>query len=105
MTNAKQGNRDRRRKRIRSEISGTSAMPRLSIFKSNTGVYAQLIDDSVGKTLAAARGKDAGKVGAEIAKAGSAKRVTKVVFDRGGYLYAGKVKVLADAAREAGLSF
>lgn len=104
-SNLKAAQRTRRRKRIRATISGTAERPRLSVFKSNTAIYAQVIDDTAGKTLASAKGADATKVGNEIAKAASAKGVTKVVFDRGGYLYAGSVKVLADAARDGGLSF
>lgn len=94
--------RDRRRKRIRAKISGTAERPRLSVFKSNKMLYAQLIDDTVGKTLASAKGADATKVGTEIAKGASTKTV---VFDRGGYIYTGKVKALAEAARAAGLEF
>lgn len=105
MSNIKQQKRDRRRKRIRSTISGTHERPRLSIFKSNVAMYAQVIDDAAGKTLAAAKGKDAKKVGAEIAKAALEKGVKAVVFDRGGYVYTGKVVALAEAAREAGLKF
>ena|SRR3989338_863235 len=94
--------RDRKRKKIRAKIAGTSTRPRLSIFKSNTAVYAQLIDDASGQTLAAAKGADAAKVGAEIAQKASVKTV---VFDRGGYVYTGKVRTLAEAARAAGLKF
>lgn len=97
--------RDRKRKKIRAKISGTAERPRFSVFKSNTALYAQLIDDNAGKTLVAAKGKDAVKVGAEVAKLALAKSVSAVVFDRGGYVYAGKVKALAEAAREAGLKF
>lgn len=100
-----QSARDRKRKKIRAKISGTSKCPRFSIFKSNKGLYAQLIDDDKGTTLAAAKGKDAIKVGTEIAKAAETKKIKSVVFDRGGYIYAGKVKALADAARAAGLEF
>jgi large subunit ribosomal protein L18 len=97
--------RNRNHKKIRTQISGSSTRPRLSVFKSNTTLYAQLIDDVAGITLAAASGKDAKKVGGEIAKAGIAKKVEAVVFDRGGYIYTGKVRDLADAAREGGLKF
>lgn len=97
--------RDRKRKKIRTKVSGTSERPRLSVFKSNTAIYAQIIDDTVGKTLAAAKGTDAKAVGSEIGKAAVAKSLKSVVFDRGGYVYTGKVKALADAAREAGLTF
>lgn len=98
-------NRDRRRAKIRAKISGTSDRPRLSVFKSNTKLYAQIIDDEAGKTLASASGTDAKVVGANIAKAAVARKIAKVVFDRGGYIYTGKVKALADSAREAGLTF
>jgi large subunit ribosomal protein L18 len=97
--------RDRKRKKIRAKISGTSARPRLSVFKSNTTIYAQLIDDDKGVTLASAKGTDAVKVGTEVAKAGIEKGVKSAVFDRGGYIYTGKVKALADAARAGGLQF
>ncbi len=97
--------RDRKRKKIRSIISGTSLRPRLSVFKSNKAIYVQLIDDDKAVTLAAATGKDAAKVGAEIAKKAQAKKIDKVVFDRGGYIYAGKVKIIAESARKAGLKF
>ena len=101
----KQEKRARRHKRIRATISGTTERPRLSVFKSNTALYAQLIDDTTGVTLAAAKGSDASKVGADIAKKASTKGIVAVVFDRGGYIYTGKVKLLADAARTAGLKF
>src|ERR1035437_8353347 len=103
-----------RHNRIRAKISGTSDMPRLSVYKSNTSVYGQLIDDSKGITIAAfsadkAKGKnfveksnDAGK---ELAKIAIGKGVTKVVFDRGGFIYTGKIKAFADGAREGGLKF
>ena len=100
-----QSARDRKRARIRAKVSGTLECPRLSVFKSNTAISAQLIDDRKGNTIASTRGTDAGKVGAEIAKLGLAKKVSAVVFDRGGYIYTGKVRVLAEAAREAGLKF
>jgi large subunit ribosomal protein L18 len=98
-------NRERRKARIRAKVSGTAERPRLSIFKSNTAIYAQVIDDVSGKTLASAFGKDPVKVGAEVAKSAQAKSVNKVVFDRGGYIYTGKVKTLAESARESGLKF
>ena len=103
--NQKQQKRERNHKKIRAKISGTDARPRLSVFKSNTKIYAQVINDDKGVTLASASGTDAKKVGAEVAKAASGKKVESVVFDRGGYIYTGKVKALADAAREAGLKF
>lgn len=97
--------RDRKRKKIRAKISGTSERPRFSVFKSNTAVYAQLIDDDKGVTLVASKGTDAKKVGTDIAKLAEGKKIKSVVFDRGGYIYTGKVKLLADAAREGGLKF
>jgi large subunit ribosomal protein L18 len=97
--------RNRNHKRIRTLVSGTSERPRLSVFKSNIALYAQLIDDENGTTLASATGSDAEKVGSEIAKLGLAKKIEKVVFDRGGFIYTGKVQKLAEAARAGGLSF
>lgn len=97
--------RDRKRAKIRAKVSGTAERPRFSVFKSNTALYAQLIDDTMGTTLVAAQGKDAQKVGGEIAKLASGKNINAVVFDRGGYIYTGKVKALAEAAREGGLKF
>lgn len=97
--------RDRKRKKIRGKISGTSMRPRLSVFKSNTAIYAQLIDDDKAVTLVAVKGTDALKAGEEIAKKALAKKIEMVVFDRGGYIYTGKVKVLAESARKAGLKF
>ncbi len=105
MSNLKSAKRIRNHKKIRSKISGTSTIPRLSVFKSNTLIYTQVIDDEAEVTLASASGKDAKKVGAEIAKALKVKKVEKVVFDRGGYIYTGKIKALAESAREAGLIF
>ena len=109
--------RGRIRARIRRKVSGTSERPRLAVFKSLKHIYAQVIDDASGKTLfsASSREKDASAkgantaaakaVGALIAKKAKDKGVTKVVFDRGGYLYHGNIKALADAARENGLEF
>lgn len=97
--------RSRRQKRIRATVSGTSLRPRLAIFKSNTALYAQVIDDTKGMTLAAAKGKNAAEVGKAVAQAAAGKGVKKVVFDRGGYIYTGSIKALADAARENGLEF
>jgi len=111
--------RERRKLRIRQKISGTTERPRLSVFRSTKHIYAQVVDDTTGVTLAAAstlsrdlKGTDEGdktgdakKVGALIAKICLSKSLDKVVFDRNGYLYHGRVKALADAAREAGLSF
>lgn len=98
-------NRDRKRAKIRAQISGTSERPRFSVFKSNKALYAQLIDDETGTTLASAQGTEAARVGAEIAKAAVAKKISRVVFDRGGYIYTGKIKTLAEEARKAGLNF
>jgi large subunit ribosomal protein L18 len=112
--------RERRKLRIRNKISGSGERPRLTVFRSSRHIYAQVVDDVQGKTLAAAstlsrdlKGtleKDdktdaAKKVGALIAKICLQKSISKVVFDRNGYLYHGRVKALADAAREAGLNF
>lgn len=103
-----------RHNRIRSKISGTSDMPRLSVYKSNTDVYGQIIDDTKGMTLAAiSSAKSKGKgmreksasAGKEIAKMAIEKGIKKVVFDRGGFIYAGKIKAFADGAREGGLKF
>ena len=105
------------RRRIRKKISGTADRPRLAVHFSNMNVYAQLIDDEKGETLAAASTLDSGvgkkganleaasAVGAEVAKRAKAAKIQSVVFDRGGFLYHGKVKALADAAREGGLQF
>lgn len=105
--------RMRRHVRVRARVSGTATRPRLSVFRSNRFVSAQLIDDTAGKTLAASQGRDfkgaqsaqAAAVGAAIGKQAATLGVKEVVFDRGGYRYGGQVKVLADAAREAGLTF
>jgi large subunit ribosomal protein L18 len=108
--------RERRHKRVRKDIYGTAERPRLVVFRSNRGIAAQLVDDVEGKTLAAAswldkRGAKGGKQdqAAEVGKllAQNAKKagVQRVVFDRGGYLFHGRVKALADAAREGGLEF
>ncbi|KAA5549401.1 50S ribosomal protein L18 [Adhaeribacter rhizoryzae] len=108
--------RTRIRKSIRSKISGTPERPRLSVFRSNKNIYAQLIDDVAGKTLVAvssakfageANGKTelSSAVGRELATIAQEKGISEVVFDRSGYLYHGRVKTLADSAREAGLKF
>ncbi|MGY6558484.1 MAG: 50S ribosomal protein L18 [Nitritalea sp.] len=108
--------RQRIKKSIRRKISGTDSRPRLSVFKSNTGIYAQLVDDLKGHTLASASSKElgniknvniatSGEVGKKLAERAVAKGVTEVVFDRSGYLYHGNVKALADGAREGGLKF
>ncbi len=95
----------RRHNRIRSILSGTSERPRLSVFKSNKFIYAQIIDDTKGHTLVQSSSNDAKKVGSDIAKKAKALKIVKVVFDRGGYLYTGKIKAIADSAREGGLEF
>lgn len=105
--------RKRRHARVRALIKGTAERPRLAVFRSNRFVSAQLIDDTVGKTLAAAHGRDvkgaqsvqAKAVGEAIAKAAKTAGIKTIVFDRAGYRYAGQVKALADAAREGGLAF
>jgi len=102
--------KQRIRYRIRKKITGTPERPRLSIFRSNKSIYCQIIDDTQGLTIASAATKgsnsDAAKeVGKLIAEKAKAKNVDQVVFDRGGNLYHGRVKALADAAREAGLQF
>ena len=106
--------RVRRHKRIRSRVSGTALVPRLAAFRSNSYIYAQLIDDESGKTLVSASSlevKDSNKTsaasatGKAIAKKAIEQKIKKVVFDRGGYVYAGRVKALADGAREGGLQF
>lgn len=102
--------------RVRAKISaGTADRPRLNVFKSNTGIYAQVINDDEGKTIASAstvslklKGnniENAKKIGAEVANKAIAAGVKEVVFDRGGFIYHGKIQALADAAREAGLKF
>ena len=103
-----------RHKRVRKNISGTPELPRLSVFRSNTGIYVQVIDDVNGKTLVSSSSRElkiknggnieaAKLVGEDIAKKCKKAKINKVVFDRGGYLYHGRVSALADAAREAGL--
>lgn len=102
-----------RHERVRKQIIGTKDIPRLNVYRSNTNIYAQIIDDENGVTLASAssmkmKGNNtevATKVGEAIAKEAKKVKITKVVFDRGGYLYHGRVKALADAARENGLEF
>jgi large subunit ribosomal protein L18 len=108
--------RARRHKRVRKLVSGTTERPRLVVFRSNRGIAAQLVDDTAGKTLAAAGWLDvrtakgsktdqAAEVGKLLAENAKKAGVKSVVFDRGGYLYHGRVKALAEAAREAGLQF
>lgn len=95
----------RRHKKIRSVLSGTAERPRLSVFKSNKFIYAQIIDDVKGHTIAQASSKDAKELGIEIAKKAKTLKIDKIVFDRSGYLYTGKIKAVADSAREGGLKF
>ena len=105
--------RKRRHARVRALVKGTAERPRLAVFRSNRFVSAQLIDDTAGKTIAAAHGREfkgpqsvqATSVGEAIAKKATAAGITTIVFDRGGYRYGGQVKALADAAREGGLKF
>ncbi len=112
--------RKRRHRRVRSKISGTPERPRLNVFRSSRHIYAQVIDDQAGRTLVAASSLDPGlreklghganreaakKVGELLARRALDKGITEVVFDRGGYIFHGRVKALADAARENGLKF
>ncbi len=112
----KQQKRKRRHKRVRAKVFGTNKVPRLCVFRSPKHIYAQLIDDEKGKTLASAgdlgikQTKDkktalAAKVGKLIAQKAQEKKIKKVVFDRGGYKYHGRVKAVAEGAREGGLEF
>lgn len=106
--------RQKRHRRIRKTISGTALRPRLNVFRSNTAIYVQIIDDEKQTTLVAARSQELGlkvnmeaaaAVGKKIAEKALALGIKNVVFDRGGYLYHGRVKALAEAARAAGLEF
>jgi large subunit ribosomal protein L18 len=108
--------RDQRALRVRSKVRGTTERPRLSVFRSNRAIWAQIIDDSKGHTVASAasanvtekglsKQAEATKVGEILAERAKIAGVTKVVFDRGAYLYHGRVKALADGAREGGLDF
>ncbi len=132
MRTVKEKQRNRRHSRIRARVSGTFSRPRLSVYRSNKFIYAQIIDDDTGATLVSAtdkvlegkvvksggtKEKKAGKrsaakklnrakaVGEAVANLAKEKQITKVVFDRGGFLYAGRVKALAEGAREGGLEF
>ena len=114
MKTTKSSQRARRAKRIRAKVSGTAEKPRLSVFKSNRFVSAQLIDDTKGVTIASGttktiKGKNSVErakiLGAELAKAAASKKITLAVFDRGGYLYTGSIGAVADGAREGGLKF
>ena len=114
---ARSESRELRHKRVRTKISGTAERPRLSVFRSNTGIYVQIIDDVAAKTLVSASTLDkevktkasnieaAKEVGTLVAKRAIKAGIKTVVFDRGGYIYHGKVKALAEAAREVGLEF
>ena len=109
--------RNRRHRRVRNKVSGTAERPRLCVYRSNSNLYAQIIDDVVGHTLVSASTLDkeiktkksnieaAKEVGALIAKRAAAKKITSVVYDRSGYIYHGVVKALAESAREGGLEF
>ena len=109
--------RIKRHKRVRAKISGTPERPRLNVFRSETNIYAQIIDDTKGITLVSASSLEKGfecdgtktdaakKVGEAVAERAKAKGIEAVVFDRGGYLYHGRVKALAEGAREGGLQF
>ena len=107
--------RIKRHNRIRKNLSGTKELPRLNVFRSNTNIYAQIIDDEAGRTLVSTSSLElkldknnietAKKVGESIAKKEKKEKITEVVFDRSGYLYHGRIKALAESAREAGLKF
>ena len=111
------GQRMKRHARVRSKISGTAERPRLSVFRSENHIYAQIIDDVAGNTLVSASSVEKGfeglgsnveaakKVGATVAERALKKGIEEVVFDRGGYIYHGRVQALAEGAREAGLKF
>jgi large subunit ribosomal protein L18 len=112
----KEARRLKRRRRVRAKIRGTAQRPRVSMFRSNRGMFVQLIDDDTGRTVASvnwiepelrslARMEQAARAGALLAERASAAGVSEAVFDRGGYQYHGRVKTFADAAREGGLRF
>lgn len=111
----KEKRRLRIRRGIRSKVSGTTEKPRLSVFKSNKAIYAQIIDDTTGHTLTAASSSEIGNkgvnvevskgVGKKLAEKALASGIERIVFDRNGYIYHGKIKALADGAREGGLKF
>jgi len=113
---SKNNERQRRHARLREKVSGTASCPRLNVFRSNKHISCQIIDDVAGKTICATSSKNlnlaigsnveaAKTVGTEIAKLALANNINEVVFDRGGYNYHGRIKALAEAAREAGLKF
>ena len=112
----KPARRLKRRRRVRAKVIGTAERPRISVFRSNRGIFAQLIDDSAGRTIAAvawteeplrslSRAEQSGKAGELLAERAKAAGIERAVFDRGGYQYHGRVKALADGAREGGLIF
>ncbi|MCP9766998.1 50S ribosomal protein L18 [Lacihabitans sp. LS3-19] len=115
MSSVKSERRQKIKWRVRKKVSGTPERPRLSVFRSNTGIYAQLIDDIAGKTLVAASSLELGfkslnidnskQVGTSLAKKATELGLNACVFDRSGYLYHGNIKALAEGAREAGLNF
>ena len=114
ITEKKQEKRNRRQKRIRAKISGTADCPRISIFRSNTALYAQLIDDTKGQTIVASSSKGmkgktvrdrAEETGKNLAEKALSKKIKQAVFDRGGFIYTGSIKALADGARKGGLRF
>ena len=108
--------RERRHRRVRGKVQGTAERPRLAVFRSNKGIFAQLVDDESGRTIAGAswlglksfkgsKTEQAAEVGKAVAAAAKQAGIESVVFDRGGYLYHGRVKALAEGAREGGLRF
>jgi large subunit ribosomal protein L18 len=117
MAKTKLEGRARRKLRIRKKVEGTTERPRLTVFRSNKQIYAQVVDDATGKTIASAtsvgrekageggKRSQAEQVGEAVASACKEKGITQVVFDRNGYIYHGRVKALADGARKGGLSF
>lgn len=117
MAVSKQASRQRRHRRVRKHLAGTQSRPRLAVYRSNRYIYAQVIDDDSGRTIAAASSQEkdlrektlsadtATEVGKLVAERAKDAGVSAVVFDRGGYKYHGRIKALADAAREAGLEF
>lgn len=108
MATTKQAKREQRKRRIRSRVSGTPERPRLAVYRSNRYFYAQLIDDSRGMTLAAISTRTEGDrsvAAKKLAEQAKSAGVSRVVFDRGGFLYEGTIKAFADAVREAGLEF
>lgn len=115
MKNTKQVKQARRKARVRAKVSGTASFPRLSVFRSNRGMYVQLIDDQKGQTIVSAHSKElkekadktsiAAALGKLVAKKAIEKKIESVTFDRSSYKYHGRVKALADGAREGGLKF